>query len=263
MTVINVLYLPRDDRLRLFVRLALDFVEEVYRDDVLSGLKFVSFDRDDKFDVEQAKYIADREGFGLEPKSPLFEWPHYNDKYRYVWVPISRREKISYIFDVVAHEVTHHAFDKLSAKDRMALAVALRNDLGVEVDEIIVRHRPSSALVKDIAKIMGETVTRYIVYNYFTALEREPRTPTPLTDIRSFAEAGYFTSTVWPPRSKYRAEVLSIIYYKMAYNDLPNYRRAIHEMFMKLIKKLPVDVLESNRAKYEILYREEPIVQSF
>jgi hypothetical protein len=256
--VINVLYLPRGDRLRFYVRLALDFVEEVYRDEVLSGLKFVSFDRDDEFDVEQAKYIADREGFGLEPKSPLFEWPHYNDKYRYVWVPISRREKISYTFEVVAHEVTHHAFDKLSAKDRMALAAALRNDLGVEVDEMIRKRRPPSELVEEVTKTINETVTAYIVDNYFKALEREPKTPTTKTYIQRFAESRHkYYSFIAPP--KYERDVLGIIYYKMAYNDLPNYRKTIHKVFLKLAKRLPVDVLESNRAKYEILYREEPI----
>jgi hypothetical protein len=260
MTAINVLYLPRDERLRTIVRTALDFVEEVYRDEVLSDLKFVSFDPDDEIDVVQAKHVADREGFRLERRSFVFGLPHYDSKFMYAWVPISREWSISYLFEVVAHEVTHHAFDKLPAKDRMALATALRNDLGVEVDEMIRRRRPPSELAEEITKAINETVTAYIIDNYFKRLEREPKTPTTKTYIQRFAETWYkYYGSIAP--SKHEREIMSMIYYKMAYNDLPNYRETIHRMFTKLIKKLPVDVLESKRAKYEILYRGEPLTR--
>jgi hypothetical protein len=262
MTVINVLYLPRDDRLRLFVRLALDFVEEVYRDDVLSDLKFVSFTADDEFDEEQVKYIIEREGFAIKPKSSRFYWPHYDSEKVYAWVPVSTGLQISELFRFVVHEVTHHAIHKLPVEDKIVLTMALRGDLGAKVDEMIRRY-PSSELVKHIALIVDETVTLYIVDNYFKLLEREPKKPTHLTGIHSFAGSRYYIILAFPPSPKHLAEVLSEIYWKTAFDDLPNYRRAIHETFLKITKKLPVDVLESNRAKYEILYREEPIIQSF
>jgi hypothetical protein len=263
MAVIRVLYLPRDERLRTVVRTALDFVEEVYRDEVLLDLKFVSFDPGDSFDEEQAKYVADREGFGVvfEFNPTLFWWPHQSGAY--VWMPVSRKATTSSVFYVVAHETTHYAFRRLPLRDRMDLVVALWSDVGTEVDEIVKRHglqlRLAKEMVKEFAMIVNETVTAYILDNYFVSLNREPKILTFLTDIRIFAESRYNYITSRPPKPKHLAEVLSIIYNKMAYDDLPNYRRAIHETFMKLVKKLPVDVLESNRTKYGILYREEPI----
>jgi hypothetical protein len=253
--VIRVLYLPRDDRLRSLVRLALDFVEEVYRDDVLSDLKFVSFNPDDRlFDVKQVERIAKREGFELDPISFDFYGSHYNYKKAYAWVPVSRESKISDIFEDVVHEVTHHALHKLPAEDRAVLTTALRIDLGREVDEMIGRlPRPLSfELADEITKIVNETTTTYITYNYFVILEREPRTPTPQSNIRDFVRIRSVDLLIRPI---HEATIMSRIYTTMARHDLPNYRRAIHEMFTKLTKRFPVDVLESNRAKYEILYR--------
>jgi hypothetical protein len=42
--------------------------------------------------------------------------------------------------------------------------------------------------------------------------------------------------------------------YKIARSDLAEFRKEVHGVFTKMIKKLPADVLESNRAKYGILY---------
>jgi hypothetical protein len=256
--IINVLYLPRDDRLRTLVRTALDFVEEVYKDEILSDLEFVSFDPDDETDIMQAKHIADREGFRRKSKLFVFGLPHYHHKFMYVWVPISREWNISYLFEIVAHEVTHHAIGKLPAKDRMALATALRSDLGVEVDKMIRKRRSPSELVEEVTKAINETVTGYIVDNYFKTLEREPKTPTTKTYIQRFAKTLYeYYGFIAPPKDE--REVLSVIYYKMAHHDLPNYRRAIHEAFVKLIKRFPVDVLESNPSRYRVLYSNQPV----
>ncbi len=264
MAVINVLYLPRDDRLRAIVRTALDFVEEVYRDEILSDLKFISLDPDDDFDADHARYVAEREGLLPEIEAlisfyVLFYWPHYVHKTKHAWVPVSKESSTSDLLENVAHEVTHHVFHKLPAEDKMALATALRSDLGVEVDEMIRKRKSSRTLVENVASIINETATIYIVYNYFLSLEREPKTPTPQSNIRDFISERHRDLVANPPRPKHKAEVLGRIYRKMAYDDLPNYRKAIHETFMKLVKKLPVDVLKSNRAKYEILYRQEPI----
>jgi hypothetical protein len=254
MPAINVLYLPRDERLRTIVRTALDFVEEVYKDEILSDLRFVSFNPDDRlFDVKQVEHIAEREGFELDPMSFDFYGSHYNHKKVYAWVPVSRESKIPDIFDDIAHEVTHHVLHKLPIEDRTVLTVALRNDLGMEVNEMI-RRLPRSLLfelAEEIVKIVNETVTIYIVYNYFKALEREPKTPTPLSNIRHFIRTRSIDLIIRPV---HEAEIMSRIYAIMASDDLPNYRRVIHRMFMKLIKKLPVDVFESNRAKYGVLY---------
>jgi hypothetical protein len=49
--------------------------------------------------------------------------------------------------------------------------------------------------------------------------------------------------------------------YKIARSDLVEFRKEIHGIFAKMIKRFPADVLESNRAKYEVLYRTTPPYQ--
>ena len=272
MVAINVLYLPRDDRLRMILRVAIDFVEEVYRDDVLSGLRLVSFDDIDSFDVEQAKYIAVKEGFTGEvehrgctykPRLPRFSWPHYDYDRRYAWVPVTKYLKIPKIRDIVAHEVTHHVVSGLPREDVSAIINALRVDLGADVEEALVRYARYASMSGKVPKWVSylrdtieEITTTYISHNYFANLEREPRTPTQLTGIRNFAVSMRFAMPSHPPI--YRA--LEKLYYKLELQDLANFRRAVHGAFAKTIKRFPVDVLESNRAKYEILYRGERMI---
>jgi hypothetical protein len=271
MPTINVLYLPRDDRLRMIVRIAIDFVEEVYRDDVLSGLRLVSFNDADNFDVEQAKYIAVKEGFTGEvehrgcmhkPRLPRFSWPHYDSEKKHVWIPIFKYSKISEIFKSIIHEVTHHVLDVLPREDVITIINALRVDLGADVEEALVRYARYASMSGKVPKwvtylrdTIDEITTTYISHNYFMNLEREPRTPTRLTGIRDFASIMYFATPPHPPI--YRA--LGKLYYKLAHQDLASFRGAVHRAFAKTIKRFPADVLESNRAKYEILYREERV----
>jgi hypothetical protein len=174
-------------------------------------------------------------------------------------VPVSKESSTSDLLESVAHEVTHHVFHKLPAEDKRALATALRNDLGVEVDEMIMKRKSSRTLAENVASIINETATIYIVYNYFLSLEREPKTPTPQSNIRGFISERHRDLVANPPRPKHKAKVLGRIYHKMAYDDLPNYRRAIHTIFVKVAKKFPADVLESNRVKYEVLYRRQRV----
>jgi hypothetical protein len=269
MTVINILHLPRDDRLRMIVRIAIDFIEEVYRDAVLSGLRLVSFDDADSFDVEQAKYIAVKEGFTgevehrgctYEPRLPRFSWPHYDHDRRYAWVPVLKYLKIPRIFGSVVHEVTHHVVSGFPREDVNAIINALRVDLGADVEEALVKYARYMSMSGKVPKwatylrdVIEEITTIYIADNYFMNLEREPRTPTLLTGIRDFTTFMRFATPSHPPI--YRT--LGILYYKLAHQDLAGFRRAVHEAFAKTIKRFPADVLESNRAKYEILYRGE------
>jgi hypothetical protein len=265
MPVIRVLCLPRDERLRAAVSTAIDFVEEVYRDEILSDLRLMSFDMFDPVDLELAKAIAVAEGFDYEVVhrrcrhkwTPSFFHPHYNPVQKYVWAPVSALEKTSYIFYVLVHEVIHHVFYKLPEGDRSAVITALRSDLGADVDEIVRRYGVSLKWVKEVRGIVDEVVTLYVADNYFVKLEREPRTPTHHTDIKKYAEGKLVNLVFRPPRTRDFFEELSTVYLKLAHQDLANFRRAMHEAFVKTIKRFPVDILESNRAKYGILYRSE------
>jgi hypothetical protein len=267
MPAINVLYLPRDERLRMLVRTALDFIEEVYRDEVVSGLRIASFDLKDDVDVEQVKRIAVRENLGLversgrelEPVLPYFFTPHYQLVKRYAWVPVSSDLKAPSMFSTIAHEVTFHAISVLPDEAFSALLRAFRTDVGL--DEIIMRRklvgRPAFQLFFEIRYILYEIVAKYIIYNYFEGLEREAEVPTFLANIKDYALEKHRNLARYPPELKRLTEVLSDVYLRLAYKDLVEFRRELHKVFTDLmIKKLPVDVLESNRAKYGILYRE-------
>ncbi len=281
MPAVNVLYLPRDERLRTVVKTSIDFVEEVYRGEMLleglsfkivSGLKFVSFNMDDEFDVHMASITAYREGLGevehtrkceIVPREPrLFYWPHYSPEKEYAWVPVTADRSPLRIHHDIAHEVTHHVFHRLSfysLREALDVIFVLRGELrnlGVDVDELIRKGEVRLDLLFDVRYIVDESTTSYITDNYFVNLEREPRTPTYATDIANFAKSAYRDLVTRPQRRPAReVEVLEAIYRILAYRDLPNFRATVHGLFTRVTKKLPVDVLESNRAKYGILYR--------
>jgi hypothetical protein len=288
MAVINVLYLPRDERLRTVVKTAIDFVEEVYRGEVLlegfslkvlSGLKFVSFNVDDEFDVHMVSITAYREGLDevertrkgeIVPKEPrLFYWPHYLPEKECAWVPVSVHRSPLRIHHNIAHETTHHVFYKLtfhSIRDALDIVFVLRRDLrdlGVDVDELIRKGEVRPDLLLDFNYIVHELVASYTTDNYFVNLEREPRTPTYATDIANYAKWAYRDLVTRPQRRPvHEVEALEAIHQILAHRDLQNFRAAVHELFMRRVtKKLPADVLESNRVKYEILYRGEPLTR--
>jgi hypothetical protein len=263
-------YLPRDEKLRAVIETSLSFVTEVYRDDVLSGLRFVAFDVDDAYDVKNAAFTADIAGFTLlvergklrmkvEPRPPLFFMPHYGSEAQYVWVPVSRHWSAPVIFSEVAHYITHHPVFHVPREDKSALIGAFDTDIGLE--ELVGRHGGSVGLALEIIMIINEIAVRYIISNYFVNLNREPVMTTIQANIRDYALEMHHGLARRPLTSREDAIVLSEMYRRMSRKDLANVKRAVHEAFKKMIKKFPVDVLESNRAKYEVLFRATPPYQ--
>jgi hypothetical protein len=259
--VINVLYLPRDDKLRTLVRTALDFVEEIYKPEFLAGIRFVSFDPDDGVDVERVKVIAGRERFTdvvehegckFKPVIPAFVLPHSDFNDRYAWIPVSSGFGAPLILDVVAHELTHLAFDRLPDSDKAPLYWAFLRD--VNLAEIVTKTRLPTWLIGMINEAFSEIVALYIVDNYFVGLERTSKTPT-LTSKTLLVAIGYMLALSEMRIPESLARILATMYYKIGYRDLVEFRKEVHGIFTKMIKKLPADVLESNRAKYGILYR--------
>ncbi len=263
-------YLPRDEKLRAIVETSLDFVTEVYRDEVLSGLRFVAFDMDDAHDVRNATFTADIAGFThlvergklrmkVEPRPPLFFIPHYGIAERYVWVPVSRHWNAPAIFSEVAHHITHHPVFRVPREDKSALTGAFDADIGLE--ELVRRYGGSAELALEIILTINEVAVLYIISNYFVNLNREPVMTTIQANIRDFAIERHYGLARRPQMSREDAIVLSEVYRRMSRRDLANLRRTVHEVFKKMIKKFPADVLESNRAKYEVLYRTTPPYQ--
>jgi hypothetical protein len=264
---IIVLYLPRDEKLRAVIETSLAFVEEVYKDEVLSGLRLVVFDMDDALDVKNATITADIAGFStpverkrlrvkVEPRLPIFYSRHYSPVERYAWIPVSRHWSAPAIFSEVVHEITHHPIFYVPREDKSALVGAFSTDLGLE--ELTRRYRGTMDVALELIATINEVVVIYITSNYFQNLNREPVLSTIFANIRNFALERYHSLIRHPPRSKEDAMILSEVFKRMSHRDLANLRRAVHEVFVKLIKKFPVDVLESNRAKYEVLYRITP-----
>ena len=284
MTVINVLYLPRDDRLRTVVRTALDFVEEVYREEVLSGLKVVAFDYDDETDIGNVARIAHAEGFGITKHeqckvvlgTPVFFKPHYKPKHHYIWIPIWRHYWGSEVLKMVAHETAHHLYySVMDSSERDSLAMSVLTDVP-EIEEVarkVVSGTPSDQLVtvvESVSYFMSEIAAIYITQNYFKMLKRGPETP--VSAIPGIATAVDILYHKERPSGFIRLllilypeevnPILSTIYRKIAVEkvDLPRFRETLHRVFARYIKKLPVDVLESNRAKYGVLYGREPLI---
>jgi hypothetical protein len=263
MPAVNVLYLPRDERLRTIIRTALDLVEEVYKQEFLAGIRFVSFNVDDEVDVEQVMHIAVREGFtrlakhsGCEPKirSLYFFIVHSSPRLRYAWVPVSKDSIASDIYDAVVHEIMHLTLDRLPEDLREALITSFRRD--TKLDDIVRRRGYPLGLVCTVRSLVEEATVMYIFDNYFLKLMKNPATPTNKTRIKDITFE--WLSTCGFELEHELLDVLVKLYRKLTRSDLASLRATIHQAFETMIKKFPIDVLESNRAKYEILYRKEP-----
>ena len=261
MTVINVLHLPRDERLRTIVRTVLDFIEEVYKQEFLVGIRFASFDVEDHVDVEQAMHVATREGFTklakrteheVEIRSLYFFMVHCNPRLRYVWVPVSKDSTVSDIYDAVVHEITHLTLDRLPEGLREALITSFRRD--TELDDMVRGRGYPPGLMCTVRFLVEEATVIYIVDNYFLKLAKNPATPTNKTRIKNLT-LDRLTTCGFEIKHEL-LDVLVKLYRKLVRTDLASLRVAMHQAFETMIEKFPADVLESNRAKYGILYSE-------
>ncbi len=267
MPAVNVLYLPRDERLRTIVRTALDFIEEVYKDEIISDLGLVSFDPRDSHDVESVKQIAVREGFAEEVErrkkrvvepTEVFFYPHYNGARKAIWIPVPKDWDAPLVLYNMAHEVTHHAILKIPTQELYALAVIFAEES--RVYDLIARYWTAPVakledLAVDFVAIFSEVATEYIANNYFLGLRREPAMTVPQANMRQLSRHAHLFMYLFKRRRLVQeATIINRLFQNLAFADMPRFRSELHKHFIKLIKKFPVDVLESNRAKYGILY---------
>jgi hypothetical protein len=268
MAIINVLYLPRDDKLRTVVRTTLDFVEEVYKDEVISDLRLVSFDPGDSHDVESVKQIAVREGFAeeverrkkrkLEPTEAFFA-SHYNVARKVLWIPVYKNWDAPLVLYNMAHEVVHHAILKIPTQELYDLVIIFAQESGVY--NLIERYWTAPAtmiggLAEDFVAFFSEVVAEYVANNYFLGLRKEPVMTVPQANMRQLSRHAHLFMYLFKRRRLVQeVAIISRLFQNLAYVDMPRFRSELHKRFIKLVKKLPVDVLESNRAKYGILYR--------
>jgi hypothetical protein len=264
MPVINVLYLPRHERLRAIVRTILDFVEEVYRGELIAGVRFVAFDLDDEADKTSVEFIAYKERFTTAVKHERctlnrevqFFTPHSHLERWYVWVPIRKENGALSILDFTAHELAHIALVRLPVKYRRRLVSTFFDEL--DLTEELKRLRVVPAwLTLMFRSMVDEIAVTYMVANYFKGLQRTPETPTTMIKPHFIVSArlvSHLLSLPSPKLPKRVERMVTLVFLRVARKDLPEFRKEVHEIFMKMIKKLPIEVLESNRAKYKILY---------
>jgi hypothetical protein len=268
MTIINALYLPRDDKLRALVRTILDFIEEVYKDEIISGLRFVSFDPGDSHDVESVKQVAVREGFAeeverrkkrkLEPTEVFFV-PHYNIVRKVIWIPVYKDWDALLVLYNMTHEVAHHAILKIPSQELYDLVIIFAQELGVY--DLVGRYWTApTAMIKDLAEdfvaFFSEVATEYVTNNYFLGLRKEPAMTVPQANMRQLSRHAHLFMHLFKRRRLIQeVAIINRLFQNLAYVDMPRFRNELHRHFIRLIKKFPADVLESNRAKYGILYR--------
>jgi hypothetical protein len=125
--------------------------------------------------------------------------------------------------------------------------------------------RLSSFERSGLAWYVEELYTRYIVYNYFAKLNDKPislsQEPGLLDEYSPFFE--YVSLVSIFTRQPILIQVNSIVEGEMVRkrNPFTNFTATIHEMFTGAIKRLPVEVYNSNPSRYKVLYRRQRVDQ--
>jgi hypothetical protein len=227
----------------------------------------VSFDPRDGHDVESAKQVAVREGFAeeverrkkrkIEPTEAFFS-PHYNVVRKAIWIPVLKDWDAPLVLYNMAHEVAHHAILKIPSQELYDLALIFAQESGTYY--LVEKYWTAPAtMLKDLAVdflvIFTEVATEYIANNYFLGLRREPAMTVPQANMRELSRHAHLFMYLFKRRRLIQeATILNRLFQSLAYTDMPRFRSELHKHFVKLVKKFPADVLESNRAKYGILY---------
>ncbi len=241
-------YLPADPKLRAFVERALEFVGQVYKDELLVDLKFVAFSSSDPDDV--AEVLFNR---GLTEAL----YSHYDTELRRAVVDICGGECIAIdTFSEVVEEVTHHVLWDARYKERVIRALVK------DVPQLnkVVAKRLRKVDAHNLKVFFNELDTEYIVNNYFEKCNVKPEL------MPWHFEVLGETVQIFLPLAEILvggvlADVTRIIYIEAVVkrNPLPNFREAVHAIFTEVIKRFPAEVYNSNPSRYEVLYRRQPI----
>ncbi len=249
MTAIKVLHLPWRTNLRAFVERALEFLQQVYKDEVLEGLQFIAYTFLDEVEEEVVKK---KFGVRVGLRAGYYQYTTFK-----AVVAVSRWWPAIEVFDVIVEEVSHHALRWVHNK-KMAIE-ALLQDIP-RLREIDIKR----ADIKDRARVstfVEELYVKYIVHDYFLKLKDRP-----VTEPWAHRPLGGHITSIHEFAVKWEKgiilDVVKIVYDEVIQkrNPLPNFRRAVHDIFTGAVKKLPVEVYNSNPSRYEVLYREQLMI---
>jgi hypothetical protein len=238
-----VKYLPANPKYRAFIERCIEFLEQVYKDEVLVDLEFVAYSKFDQEDLKKVRELVEH-----------IRLSYYDTERRRAIVAKDLSGYAQYIFETVVEEVTHHVLWNPHYKER--------------VIKSLLKDVPRLNLIPHLVPVRGEqdiTVlhvffneldTVYIVYNYFLSLKVKPELrPWVLFQdfIAGFREwHAYFLEK---RGASFATKLADIMYEDVIekQNPLPNFREAVHKIFTEVIKRFPAEVYNSNPTRYEVL----------
>jgi hypothetical protein len=244
----RILYLPSSPKYRAFVERSLEFVGQVYKDELLADLEFVAFSSSDPDDV--AEVLFNRGLTGIL-------YSHYDIELRRAVVVVCRDECIAIdTFSEAVEEITHHVLWDTRYKERVIRALVK------DVPQLnkVVAKRLRKVDAHNLKVFFNELDTEYIVSNYF-----EKRNVKPELMPWHFEVLGETIQNFVPLAEilvgGVLADVVQIMYIEtvMKRNPLPNFREAVHAIFTEVIKRFPAEVYKSNPSRYEVLYMKQNI----
>ncbi len=249
-------YLPANPKYRAFIERALEFLEQVYKDEVLTDLEFVAYSKYDKRDLEEVRKLG----------IPI-DGSHYHIMTKRVVIAENHGARAIDVFTIVVEEVSHHA---LRGAHNVERAIeALVKDVP-RLRAVIKRRRVDEGDRTGLYAYINELYTKYAVYNYFIRLNNKPTLApgaletlvefidvydeminilTSLAKILSVSASERDEENIMPSAAR-------IMYDEVVKNRNPllNFGEAIHAIFTEAIKRFPAEVYNSNPSRYKVLY---------
>jgi hypothetical protein len=239
----KILYLPSNPKYRAFAERALEFIGQVYKDELLADLELVVFSSSDPDDVVEVL-------FNRELAGALYSY--YDVELRRAVVDICRGECIAIdAFSEMVEEVTHHVLWDARYKERVIRALVK------DVPQLnkVVAKRLRKVDAHNLKVFFNEMDTQYIVSNYFVKRNVKPEL------MPWHFEALGTTMQLFIPFAEILvggvlADVTRIMTVEVVYkrNPLSNFREAVHAIFTEVIKRFPAEVYNSSPSRYKVLY---------
>jgi hypothetical protein len=247
-----IVYLPANPKYRAFVERCIEFLERVYKGEVLADLELIAYSPYDPRDLDEVRRRGITERFS-----------HYKPAAKLLVVAEYHRSEAIRVFVAVAEGVTNHAL--WGPFNVVRVVQALIKDIPR------LKTIPRRVTYKDEAELriyVNTLYTRYAVENYFVKLNDKPvLMPWDSDALLDYIETHYEEIRVRDILTgrREREDAVTAMH-RIMYEEvvekrkpLPNFREEVHAIFTEAIKRFPAEVYKSNPTQYEILYREQRI----
>jgi hypothetical protein len=259
--LVTIVYLSANPKYRAFVERCIEFLERVYKDEVLADLELVAYSKYDKRDLEEARRLG----------IPI-DGSHYHIMAKRAVIAENHGARAIDVFTVVVEEVSHHA---LRGAHNVERAIgALVKDVP-RLKTVIKRSRVDESDRTGLYAYINELYSKYAVYNYFVKLYTKPvLTPGTLETLVEFIDVYGEMINILASLAKIlnvsasdrdeenvMPSVTRIMYDEVVKNRNPllNFGEAVHAIFTEVIKRFPAEVYNSDLSRYGVLYMKQPI----